>query len=108
MPIIMGSTLVASVEKARITGLLFALPPRLDIEKCWYPTGVAIDSEMNVIVVDCESHRVLKFSPDRTFLASSRKLMERGSEVGEFNRPVHIKILPWQTMETCMSDRQIV
>ena len=64
----------------------------MPLEKCWYPTGVTIDSEMNVIVVDCESHRVLKFNPDGTFLASSGKLMERGSEVGEFCRPVHIAL----------------
>ena len=76
---------------------------------------MTIDSEMNVIVVDCESHRVLKFSPDGTFLASSRsgKLMEHGSEVGEFNRPkLHHKFPSGaenlDTVQLLVDDKQIV
>jgi serine/threonine protein kinase/sugar lactone lactonase YvrE len=75
--------IVLSSSKADIIG-------GMPLEKCWYPSGVTIDSEMNVILVDCESHRVVKYSPDGSFLASSGTLMESGGKIGQFTRPVHV------------------
>ena len=66
----------------------------MPLEKCWYPSGVAFDADKNIILVDTESHRVLKFDPDGTFLASSGKLMEDGTALGEFNRPVGVALAP--------------
>ena len=62
------------------------MPP----EKCWYPSSVAIDKENNIILTDMGSHRVLKFCHDGTFICSSGKLLESGSEVGEFDKPLGV------------------
>ncbi len=64
----------------------------MPLEKCWQPGGIAIDSEKNVVFVDTESHRVVKFSPDGEFLASTGKLLESGSELGQFNKPVGVTL----------------
>ena len=60
------------------------------LDKCWYPNGVAIDTDKNIILVDTWSHRVVKFSPDGTYLASTGRLNESGCGEGEFNKPVGV------------------
>lgn len=62
------------------------------LEKCWYPSGVAVDTEKNVILVDTYSHRVVKFGPDGTYLASTGKFSESGSELGEFDKPMGVTV----------------
>ena len=64
----------------------------MPLEKCWYPSGIAVDKDQNIILVDTESHRLVKFSPEGTFLASCGKLMENGNGLGEFNRPVGVRV----------------
>lgn len=72
----------ASSMEVKISGM--------PLEKCWGPSGVAIDGEKNIILADMCSHRVVKFSPDGTFLHSSGKLLEYGSDTGEFNKPIGV------------------
>ena len=62
------------------------------MERCWYPSGVAVDNEKNIIFTDTFSHRVVKFSPDGTFLGSTGKLMERGDGLREFNEPIGVAV----------------
>ena len=69
-------------------GDMYGMP----MDKCWYPSGVAVDNEKNIIFTDTFSHRVVKFSPDGTFLGSTGKLMERGDGLGEFNEPIGVAV----------------
>ncbi len=76
---------VLSSSKAEFTGM--------SLEKCWRPSGVAIDGENNIILVDTQSHRVLKFDTDGELLGSSGKIMESGNGIGEFDRPLGVAVV---------------
>ena len=85
---ISGSTETrAIVESSSKADYFYGMP----LERCWHPSGVAIDAEKNIILVDTESHRILKFCPtDGTLLGSSGRIMEPGDGLGYFNRPVGV------------------
>lgn len=76
----------------------------MSLEKCWEPRGIAIDREHNVILADTGSQRIVKFSPDGSFLASSGKLSEYGSELGEFNFPSSVTLARNGDLYVCDRD----
>ena len=61
-------------------------------EKCWHPTGIAVDHGGNILLSDTGSHRVLKFSPEGNLLAIAGKKYSQGEGDGEFNGPSGITV----------------
>ena len=51
------------------------------------PRGVTVDIEGNIIIVDCDNHRIQKFSADGHFVAAVGK---KGEEDLQFNHPIAI------------------
>lgn len=74
-----------------------AMPPG----KCWYPRGVALDKDSNIILGDTGTHRVLKFSPRGKLLASAGTESMPGNTSGEFNSPSGIAIGPEGKIFVC-------
>lgn len=62
--------------------------------KCWYPRCVALDKDLNILLADTGSHRVLKFSPRGKLLAHAGNESRSGSSSGEFNSPMGIGVDP--------------
>lgn len=60
-------------------------------DELWGPRGVAVDADGNVWVTDTGTHRVRKFRPDGTPVASYGS---RGKGPGQFREPVGIAIGP--------------
>ena len=61
-------------------------------DKCWYPKGVAVDSNLNIILVDTGTHRVLKFSPAGKLLTLAGSEATSGCSSGEFHHPIGVSI----------------
>ena len=61
-------------------------------DKCWYPTGIAIDHHNNMLLSDTGSHRVLKFSPAGKLLATAGTKYVKGTGQGEFSDPKGIAV----------------
>ena len=60
--------------------------------KCWYPRGVAVQDDINVIYLsDTHNHRVLKCSTS-VLLNVAGKMLEPGSGANRFNHPSGIAI----------------
>lgn len=74
-------TMIESASISEIT-----IPPA----KCWYPRGVALDSNLNIILVDTGTHRVLKFSPKGKLLALAGSEATPGSSSGQFKGPIGV------------------
>lgn len=68
--------------------------------KCWYPRGVALDGELNIILTDT-AHRVLKFSPQGVVKAVTGMEFTAGKLPGEFNRPIGVSISPEGLVFVC-------
>ena len=66
----------------------------MPVGKCWYPRGVIVDNDGNIILVDTGTHRILKFSPVGKLLHTAGTESTRGNTSGEFNGPVGIGISP--------------
>lgn len=78
-------TMIASATIGEVT-----VPPG----KCWYPRGVALDKDGNILLVDTGTHRVLKFSPQGQLLAEAGSESRSGNASGDFNCPVGIAVSP--------------
>lgn len=84
--VISGGTVKPMIESATFSDV--HIPPG----KCWYPRCVAIDKDLNILLADTSSHRVLKFSPRGKLLAHAGTESSAGSSSGEFNSPMGIGI----------------
>lgn len=73
-------------------------------EKCWHPTGIAVDEDDNIFLSDTDSHRVLKFSCDGTLLATLGKKYSIGEGRGEFNKPKGIAVASNGDVYVCDKD----
>ena len=62
--------------------------------KCWYPRGVALDKDMNILMVDSGSHRILKLSPEGEQMFSAGTESLAGKNSTEFNRPIGVGVNP--------------
>ncbi len=69
--------------------------------KCWYPRGVALDADLNVILVDTGCHRVLKFTPKGKLLAVANPDGTPGNTSCTFNVPIGIAINSQNRMFVC-------
>ena len=69
--------------------------------KCWYPKGVALDKDSNIILVDNGTHRVLKFSPHGKQLAAIGSECVYGNTSGTFNSPNGVAISPKGNIFVC-------
>lgn len=81
-----SSSVTTMIQAASISEI--TIPP----EKCWYPRGVALDRESNVILVDTGTHRVLKFSPEGSLLHLAGSEATPGNASGQFNAPVGVGV----------------
>ena len=73
----------------------------LPVGKCWYPRGVIVDNDGNIILVDTGTHRILKFSPVGKLLHTVGTESTPGNASGEFNGPVGIGISPEGKVFVC-------
>ena len=73
-------------------------------EKCWHPTGIAVDRDGNILLSDTDSHRILKFSPEGTLLATAGKKYSVGEGEGEFNKPKGIAVASNSDVYVCDTD----
>ena len=80
----------SSLVRAMIMSASFS-DVRIPAGKCWYPKCVALDKDLNILLVDSSS-RVLKFSPSGKLLAHAGNESSSGSSVGEFNNPMGIAV----------------
>lgn len=60
-----------------------------------YPDGVALDAAGDVLVVDRDNNRILKFTSTGTYIASFGSY---GTGDGQFNRPVRVAVGPQGTI----------
>lgn len=77
-------------------------------EKCWHPSGIAVDQNDNILLSDTGSHRILKFSPEGTLLATAGKKYEKGGAKGEFNEPKGIAVASNGNVFVCDRDNHQV
>ena len=56
---------------------------------CYYPTGITVDGEGNILVVDGGMNRIQKFTGNGTFL---KVVGSAGNEILQFNSPVGIRV----------------
>ena len=73
-------------------------------EKCWHPSGIAVDQDGNILLSDTDSHRVLKFSSDGTLLATLGNRYSIGAGEGEFNKPKGIAVASSGDVYVCDKD----
>lgn len=73
-------------------------------EKCWHPSGIAIDQEGNIILSDTDSHRVLKFSPKGNLLKTVGTKYVKGNRPGEFSSPKGIAVATNNHVYVCDRD----
>ena len=79
-----SSSVETMVESASISEV--TIPPA----KCWYPRGVAVDANLNVILADTGCHRILKFSSTQKLLATANTKGVPGNTSGVFNVPIGV------------------
>lgn len=85
-------TMIASATISEVT---------LPVGKCWYPRGVTVDKDANIILVDTGTHRILKFSPLGKLLHMAGTESTLGNTSGEFNGPVGVGISPEGKVFVC-------
>ena len=77
-------------------------------EKCWHPSGIALDLSGNILLSDTDSHRVLKFSPEGALLATAGNNYSSGEREGEFNMPKGIAVAKRGDVFVCDRDNHRV
>ena len=73
-------------------------------EKCWHPSGIAIDQESNIILSDTGSHRVLKFSPTGSLIELVGDKFMKGNGPGQFSSPKGIAVASNGDVYVCDRD----
>lgn len=80
------SSVETMIESASISDIT------ISSSKCWYPKGVALDKNLNLILTDTGCHRVLKFSPSGELLAAANQDGVSGSTSCMFNHPIGVAV----------------
>lgn len=75
------------IRQATLDGSSDVVVPGINLQA---PRGLALDKDMNIIVVDSKAHQVFKFTRDGTLLAASGSV--RGVNFGEYNSPTGVAI----------------
>ena len=73
-------------------------------EKCWYPSGIAIDRDNNILLSDTGSNRILKFSPAGELIATAGSKYKKGNGQGEFSGPKGIAVASNGNIFVCDRD----
>ena len=81
-----------STEVKSMVDSASSLEIRSPSEKCWRPSGIAVDQSGNVFLSDTEGQRVLKFSAQGQLLAVAGKRYTKSELEGEFNDPIGIAV----------------
>jgi sugar lactone lactonase YvrE len=90
-----NSSAVPMIASASISDI--TIPPG----KCWYPRGVAVDKDGNIILLDSGTHRVLKFSPVGKLLTTAGSESVHGNTSGAFFSPTGAAINPEGKIYIC-------
>ena len=77
-------------------------------EKCWHPSGIALDQNSNILLSDTDSHRILKFSAKGKLLATAGTKYVKGEGNGEFNKPKGIAVARNGNVFVCDRDNHRV
>ena len=68
----------------------FEAATAMPVEKCWGPSGIALDSNDNIILADMSNHRIAKYSCTGEYLQTSGEPLAPGNKEGEFYQPLSL------------------